>query len=171
MLTETNRLIITEMTMDMAQAVHENSLDEDTRRFVPDEVFETIEDAAETIDFLMAQYGAYEGPLVYALLTKENGRNIGYVQMVPMDDGAWEIGYHVGKPYTGQGYATEAVRTFLPLMAKAIGIGEVLGICLKENAASCRVLEKCGFEKRFEGLGLYQDAEREIVRTVWRVIE
>ena len=35
---ETERLIITEFTMDMAEAVHLNSLDEDNRRFVPDEV-------------------------------------------------------------------------------------------------------------------------------------
>ena len=41
MRTKTKRLVITELTPDMAQAVHENSLDEDTRRFVPDEVFET----------------------------------------------------------------------------------------------------------------------------------
>ena len=32
---ETERLIITEFTMDMAEAVHLNSLDEDNRRFVP----------------------------------------------------------------------------------------------------------------------------------------
>ena len=44
---ETERLIITEMTMDMAMDVHKNSLDEDTRRFVPDEVFETLDDAKE----------------------------------------------------------------------------------------------------------------------------
>ena len=44
-LVETERLIITEMTMDMAMDIHKNSLDEDTRRFVPDEVFETLEDA------------------------------------------------------------------------------------------------------------------------------
>ena len=43
---ETARLLITEFTMDMAQAVHLNSLDEDNRRFVPDEVFETVEAAA-----------------------------------------------------------------------------------------------------------------------------
>lgn len=49
---ETDRLMITEFTPDMAQAVHENSLDEDNRRFVPDEVFETVEDASETIEFL-----------------------------------------------------------------------------------------------------------------------
>ena len=56
---ETERLTITEFTPDMAQAVHENSLDEDNRRFVPDEVFETVEEAAETIGFLMSQYGSH----------------------------------------------------------------------------------------------------------------
>ena len=44
---ETERLIITDFAMDMAQAVHKNSLDEDNRRFVPDEVFETVEEAQE----------------------------------------------------------------------------------------------------------------------------
>ena len=43
---ETERLLITDFTPDMAEVVHLNSLDEDTRRFVPDEVFETIEEAA-----------------------------------------------------------------------------------------------------------------------------
>ena len=42
---ETSRLVITEMAMDMAEDVHKNSLDEDTRRFVPDEVFETVVEA------------------------------------------------------------------------------------------------------------------------------
>ena len=50
---KTERLLITEFAPGMAQAVHENSLDEDNRRFVPDEVFETVKDAAEAIDYLM----------------------------------------------------------------------------------------------------------------------
>ena len=33
---ETERLVITEFTPAMAREVHENSLDGDTRRFVPD---------------------------------------------------------------------------------------------------------------------------------------
>ena len=64
MLVETERLLITEMTMEMVMDVHKNSLDEDTRRSVPDEVFETIEDAKETIEFLMSQYGSADGPQV-----------------------------------------------------------------------------------------------------------
>ena len=63
-LVETDRLLITEMTMDMILDVHKNSLDEDIRRFVPDEVFETLEDAKETVEFLMSQYGSTDGPQV-----------------------------------------------------------------------------------------------------------
>ena len=169
MLTETERLCITELTMDMAGDIHENSLDEDTRRFVPDEVFETLEEAQETVAFLMSQYGARSGPLVYAAVRKADGRNIGYVQMVPIEDGRWEIGYHVGKKYTGCGYATEAVKAFLPVMTARIGITEVYGICLKDNIASCRVMEKCGFVNQFTGIGAYQGEQREIVRNIWRV--
>ena len=39
---ETERLVITEFSPEMAEDVHLNSLDEDNRRFVPDEVFETV---------------------------------------------------------------------------------------------------------------------------------
>ena len=168
-LIETERLVITEMTMDMAMDVHKNSLDEDTRRFVPDEVFETLEDAKETVEFLMSQYGSAEGPLVYALITKDENKNIGYVQLVPMDDGKWEIGYHVAKAYTCKGYATEAVTAFLPVMAERVGITEVYGIRLLENEASGRVLEKCGFQTFFTGEGPYHDGIYQISKSVWRL--
>ena len=165
---ETKRLVITEFTMDMAQAVHENSLDEDTRRFVPDEVFETLDDAKETIEFLMSQYGGFEGPLVYPVITKDDEENIGYVQLVPLEDGTWEIGYHVGKKYTGNGYATEAVSAFLPEITEKAGITEVYGICLSENIASVCVMKKVGFAPVFEGVGEYQGEQREIFKSVWR---
>ena len=71
---ETERLVVTEFTPDMAQAVHENSLDADNRRFVPDEVFETVEEAREVIDFLASQYGGTNGPLAYPVLTRAGGR-------------------------------------------------------------------------------------------------
>ena len=154
--------------MDMAMDVHKNSLDEDTRRFVPDEVFETLEDAQETIEFLMSQYGSAEGPLVYAIITKDENKNIGYVQLVPIGEGKWEIGYHVAKAYTRKGYATEAVKAFLPVMAKRVGTSEVYGIRLLENAASGRVLEKCGFQTFFTGEGAYHDGVYMISKSVWR---
>ena len=88
---------------------------------------------------------------------------------VPMEDGTWEIGYHIAKAYTGNGYATEAVKAFLPEMAGRVGISEVYGICLKENIASVHVLKKCGFEPVFEGIGDYQGEKREIFRSVRKI--
>lgn len=165
---ETERLIITEFASDMAQIVHENSLDEDNRRFVPDEVFETADDAKETIEFLMSQYGRTDGPLVYPVLRKEGGENIGYVQLVPKNEDGWEIGYHIAEKYTGDGFATEAVKAFLPVMAELLDIKEVQGICLAENAASRHVLDNCGFKPVFEGTDSYQGGRREIYKGIWR---
>ena len=88
--------------------------------------------------------------------------------MVPLDGGEWEIGYHIAKQYTGRGYATEAVKAFLPAAAEAVGAREVLGICLRENGASKQVLLKSGFEPVLEGTGEYQGEKREIFRSVWR---
>ena len=163
---ETERLIITEFTMDMAESVHLNSLDEDNRRFVPDEVFETVEDAAETVEFLMGCYTSGEGPLVYPVLLKDN-TYVGYVQAVPLDDGDWEVGYHIGAAHTKRGYATEAVRAFLPVVMKKLNITEIHGICLAENQGSVKVLERVGFAKQFEGVGSYQGEEKEICKYLY----
>lgn len=164
---ETERLYITEFTPEMAQDVHVNSLDEDNRKFVPDEVFETIEEASETIEFLMSQYETEDGPLVYPIITKE-GDNVGYVQLDPVDDG-WEIGYHVAKKFTGNGYATEAVRAFLPYIAEKKSLRVIWGICLKENTASVKVMVKCGFQNEFTGEGIYQGKKSEIVKNFWEL--
>ena len=164
---ETERLIISKFDESMAQFVHENSLDDDNRRFVPDEVFETVETACETVQFLIECYNGDSGPYVYPVLLK-SGENIGYVQAVPIDSGEWEIGYHIAKSYTGNGYATEAVAAFLPVVMERLGICKIEGVCLLENVASQRVMEKCGFALEYSGIGNYHGNEREICRYIYR---
>ena len=143
---ETSRLVITDFRSDMAKAVHLGSLDEDTRRFLPDEVFETETIAADVIADLMECYSGTEGPFVHPIMA--DGAYAGYVQLVPIESG-WEIGYHVVKDMTGRGYATEAVQAFLPVMMDRLELTQVAGICDAENVASIRVLEKCGFARVF----------------------
>ena len=92
MLIETQRLLITELKMEMAESLHLNSLDEDNRRFVPDEVFETVEEAEAVISDLIECSQSGEGPQVYAVTLKD-GTLVGYVQAVPLQE-EWEIGYH-----------------------------------------------------------------------------
>ncbi|MGN1367444.1 MAG: GNAT family N-acetyltransferase [Aristaeellaceae bacterium] len=162
---ETQRLVITDFTPEMAMDVHLGSLNEDMRRFLPDEVFETVEIAENVIADLMNCYGGTDGPFVHPMLA--DGQYAGYVQLVPMEDGEWEVGYCTVKAMTGRGYATEAVGAFLPVMMNQLGLTQVMGVCVAENHASIRVLEKCGFRRVFEGEGLYQGVIRPIVKMVY----
>ena len=166
-LLSTGRLTIEEFGPELAGSVHVTSLDEDNRRFLPDEVFDTPEAAAEMIDTLMGFYKTMDGPLVYPIFLA-SGAHIGHVEAVPIDEG-WEIGYHIGKAYTGRGYATEAVRAFAPAMLKKLSAGALYGICVEENHASARVLEKSGFTLEFQGVGLYQGRQRPLRRYVFRL--
>ncbi len=157
---KSERLLITDLTPEMSGDIQRNSLDEDNRRFVPDEVFETLEEAEKTVNWLINSYQSPEGPFVYPIIFKDN-INIGYVQACSIEEG-WEIGYHIAGEYTGNGYATEAVKAFLPVIMSALEIDIIYGIALEENEASHKVLEKCGFELTYKGIGKYQEREREL---------
>lgn len=164
-LIESDRLSITKLNMDMCFDIHKNSLDEDNRKFVPDEVFDTLEAAKEVVQDLIASYDSEDGPYVFAIIRKIDNVNLGYVQLVKIDIG-WEIGYHIAKQYTGNGYATEAVELFLNYLRDNSDLKEIYGVALADNKASRRVLEKCGFELFFEGIDFYQGEKRKIIKTI-----
>lgn len=138
--------------MAVAGDIQRQSRDESTRRFLPDEVFDTLAEAQKTVRALIEAYQSPDGPYVYAVVRKD-GLLVGYVQLCRVDEG-WEIGYHMGEEHRGQGYATESVRAFLPAMMEALALRQVWGVVDERNAASCRVLEKCGFILVERGKGL-----------------
>ncbi|MFH5835865.1 GNAT family N-acetyltransferase [Proteiniclasticum sp. C24MP] len=158
----TERLLITEFDESMIESVHLHSQDEETRRFVPDEVFETIEDAREVVEFLISAYESTSGPFVYPILLHD-GKNIGYVQAVPIKDG-YEVGYHMAEAHRGKGYTTEALQAFLPVIMDQLSIERIYGICHGENVPSQRVLEKTGFLLEYKGMSPYQGKTQEIVK-------
>ena len=63
-----------------------------------------------------------------------------------------EIGYWVGRPHWGQGYASEAATAALAF-ATELGVKDVVAGAAIENEASCNVLLKLGFEET--GIGEY----------------
>lgn len=73
------------------------------------------------------------------------------------------IGYAIVPSQRRKGYATETLRQGL-LIARSMGINEVLVTCDEDNIASARVIEKCGGE--FESM---TDAVRDVApkRRYW----
>jgi len=67
---------------------------------------------------------------------------------VPDEMGQSELGYWIGEPYWGRGYATEAVRSVLEYGFSLDGLTQMFGDCRITNVGSRRVLEKSGFEYR-----------------------
>ena len=145
--------------------IWQNSLDEDNRRFVPDEVFDTIEETTIVVKAIISNYKSNSLPLIYAVIRNSDSSNLGYVQLVEIEEG-YEIGYHIAKKYTGNGFATTAVNLFLEYLKNNLKIKEIYGIALASNKASRRVLEKCGFTLFFEGVGMYQGKKRKIIKTL-----
>ena len=160
-----NRLSIVYLEENMSYDVWQNSLDEDNRRFVPDEVFETLKETQEVVKQLIDCYSNEEGPYIYAVIRNEDKTNLGYVQLVWINEG-YEIGYHIAKKYTGHVYATEAVNLYLEYLKDNSDLKEVYGVALATNKASRRVLEKTGFMLYFEGYDSYQGKKRKIIKTV-----
>lgn len=78
---------------------------------------------------------------VFAVVHPEEGL-IGAVGAHKLDDGGHEIGYWIGRPFWGEGYASEAVRGFV---SQAKSLGPLEASHFVDNPASGRVLEKVGF--------------------------
>lgn len=57
-----------------------------------------------------------------------------------------ELGYYIGEPYWGKGYATSAVKQICQYVFDNTDILRIFAEPFARNAPSCRVLEKAGFQ-------------------------
>ncbi len=93
----------------------------------------------------------------YVLAITCNNELAGLVGAHPMSDierQTAEIGYWIGAPYQGRGLATGALRTLIPYAFTVLGKHRLQARVFEGNAASMRVVEKCGFRKE----GVLRDA-------------
>ena len=85
-----------------------------------------------------------------------------------------ELGYWIGRPFWGRGYATAAARWLLVHGFERMGLDAVVARCFVINEASARVIEKLGF--RFASLEASPTPKRpaepvrryELTRGDWR---
>ncbi len=146
-LLETERLVIRPFREEDAPALYENHRDGQVRRWFPNECYA---DGAEALDAIRFYAGCVEGgrlPFVLGVERKADGALIGDtgVSEVEGRPGEAEIGYCIGEKYRGQGYAAEVVTSVTGFMAARFGLRVIWGRVVHGNAASARVLEKCGY--------------------------
>ena len=82
-------------------------------------------------------------PRAYAI-AETDGRLMGVVSLKCEAGQPPELGYWLGEPCWGRGYASEAA-TALVEAAQRVGVSDIRARVLASNPASVRVLEKAGF--------------------------
>ena len=143
---KTERLVLRPLTLEDAPAFSNLASDYDIARMTgsiphPFPLFS----AEFKIMYLRRQK---ERGLAYPYAITRNGREL----MGVMDlfrsapDAALEIGYWIGKPYWGQGLATEAAKAVIQEARDTLGVKALLAGAFVDNPASLRVLDKLGFQ-------------------------
>lgn len=114
-----------------------------------------------TIDHARSFLAQADRELVFAVTARADGAFLGLCGLRPTAKArAVDLGYWLGRPHWGQGFATEAAQALVDLAFTAPGIECVGANCRAINAASRRVLEKCGFQPRGAGTFLSVAAGR-----------
>ena len=104
--------------------------------------YEHIDDAHEALSTFLA------APDSYAVTLASTGELVGSIALRidadTTDDTVADIGYWIGAPYWGNGYATEAGRALID-RARELGVSTIILKYFDGNDASRRVSEKLGF--------------------------
>ena len=142
----TERLVIRPFRLSDAEDVFEWRSDPEVNKFMPYPCDESVDEVRQRIGEWIVDNDKY------AIVLKETGKVIGDISLEWSEkDKAYEIGYNINRGFWGRGYATEAVRGLLDWALKELDVHDFTAFYAKENAASGRVLEKCGFLPEYTG--------------------
>lgn len=106
--------------------------------------------AAES--FIMANHERYNRGFgsTFALISNETNELVGCIGMhIVSDYHRAELAYWIGKPYWGQGYATEAARQMLEYGFNELKLNRIWAAAMARNPASSMVMQKIGM--KYEG--------------------
>ena len=104
----------------------------------------TEDDAREFFARLESRRG--EGKdFTFAVTQKSDGAYLGACGVHPRDNGETELGYWLGKPHWGMGFATEAARAVARFAFAELALEALVAGWFFDNPASGRVLDKLGF--------------------------
>ncbi len=84
--------------------------------------------------------------LSWAITRQSDGVLLGAVGLIGLDreHSHVELGYWIGKPFWGEGYATEAARAAVDYGFRELKVDRVHAHCFAKNAVSSHILTKIG---------------------------
>jgi ribosomal-protein-alanine N-acetyltransferase len=147
---DTKRLCLRPFTFDDESAVFALASHPEVALFVRFEAHRAPSDTRAFLELVLKHYRRGD-PFAWAIGRREDDLLIGSCGFVSHNAAgkSAEIGYWLGKPYWGQGYAVEAARALVRFGFEQMGLERIEAKCFLENRAGQRVIEKLGM--KFEG--------------------
>ena len=132
----------TEDAEDIAYAMNNRNVLDNLRDGIPFPY--TPSDALEYMSFL-AKSGQGQ---IYSFVIDYNGRAVGSISATRQQDihsRTAEAGYYIAEEFWGLGIGTSALRQLRRYIFSHTDIIRLFAMPFDDNAASCRILENCGF--------------------------
>ncbi|MFF5705084.1 GNAT family N-acetyltransferase [Streptomyces sp. NPDC012794] len=147
----TPRLLLRRWTDDDLVPLSEINADPEVMRWIGDGSALDLEETAEAIERWEEEWDD-EGFGVFAVELLASGELIGAVGLSAADDlpetrHQVQITWRLGRPFWGQGYASEAAQTVLEFALQDRGLDRVVAVNRLGNDESANVIRKLGMEE------------------------
>ncbi len=176
----TPRLLLRDHVPDDLATHHQLFSDPNAMRYLPDLMTRSLSESRENLRLAIDQIGLPERKFYFLRIeereTHAHVGEIGYTvnQTTPL--GALVgVGYFIRDAYWGRGYTAEALAELIRFAFEEGNVYRISCGCLKENAASERVMQKCGLIKEadFKEYQLHDGrlkdrVEYRLLRAEWR---
>lgn len=142
---QTNRLILRPWKAEDAPALYELAKDPEIGIKAGWSPHRNVDESAQVIKEV------FSAPHTFAIVERETSRLVGAVGLnAPelsqvADEDEMELGYWVGTPYQGKGYATEASQEVIRYGFENLQLRVIWATYFSDNESSRRVQEKLGF--------------------------
>ncbi len=140
---ETERLILRPLRLADAARVAAFTADPAVARMVTSIPHPQMEVAAEGFILINLARASLGREFVFAIELRGEGL-IGLTGLHAKQGDSFELGYWIGRPYWGQGYATEAATALRDFGFHTLGLARLVSLIAPENKASEQVARMVG---------------------------
>ena len=155
---ETDRLLLRAPVPGDAEALAPMYADPEVMRYVGDGRTLTRSDTERSVKRMIERWEA-DGFGLFTTVRQDDGAVIGRVGLLVWNTDTWEpttraeaanvtseveVGYTLGRPYWGHGYATEAAGAVRDYALKGLGAERLIALIIHGNTASENVARKLG---------------------------
>jgi ribosomal-protein-alanine N-acetyltransferase len=148
---ETPRLVLRKATKGDVPSIFAYSSDPEVTRYLRWGPHQSLADTEDYVNEVLAEYReGLDGP--WLMERRQTNTVIGHIHLMEIDTRhrKAQVGFVLSRGYWNRGIATEALIKVLEYAFGEIGLNRVEGLCISDNRAAARVMEKAGMQKEAE---------------------